>query len=203
MGEKKFEIRFDKLGNILIDDVELQYRLKYLLEMNGELTLRLKNVPPRFQIVLPRLQFCPPEPWPKPIPTPEPVPPNPVPADPIPYAPGGLLEAGFTAAVPEYDAIKAGLPTLALPDTAPALVLWAYLYGSRTGDEVAFRISGPQGVVLEEAVMLDKPQAQLFRAMGKRLTGAAWPVGDYAGTVTLRRGGAVLDQINVTVQITR
>ena len=104
--------------------------------------------------------------------------------------------------VVEY-AIKAGLPTVALPETAPAVVLWAFLYGSRAGDEVAFQITGPEGVLLEEVAVLDKPQAQLFRAMGKRLTGAAWPVGDYAGTVTLRRGGAALDQISVTVQITR
>jgi hypothetical protein len=124
-------------------------------------------------------------------------------AAPIPYAPGGLLEAGFSAAVPEFDAIKAGLPTVALPETAPAVVLWAYLYGSRAGDEVAFQIIGPEGVLLEEVAVLDKPQAQLFRAMGKRLTGAAWPVGDYAGTVTLQRGGAALDLISVTVQITR
>ncbi len=124
-------------------------------------------------------------------------------AAPIPYVPGGLLEAGFSAAVPDFAAIKAGLPTLALPETTPALVLWAYLYGSRAGDEVAFQITGPAGALLEEVAVLDKPQAQLFRAMGKRLTGAAWPIGDYAGTVTLRRDGAALDQISVTVQITR
>jgi len=76
MSDRTFEIRFDKLGNIIIDDVELQNRLKYLLELNGELTLRLKNLPRRFKIILPPLQLCPPRPWPQPIPAPEPLPPN-------------------------------------------------------------------------------------------------------------------------------
>jgi hypothetical protein len=123
-------------------------------------------------------------------------------ATPIAYEPGGLLDAGFSAAVPDFDSIRAGLPTLPLPDTAPGLVLWAFIYGSQAGDQVLFQITGPAGTVVEEVSVLEKPQAQLFRAMGKRLTADAWPAGDYAGTVVLQRGGKALDQIAVTVQIT-
>jgi hypothetical protein len=123
-------------------------------------------------------------------------------ASPIAYEPGGLLDAGFSTAVPDFDTIRAGLPTLPLPDTAPGLVLWAFIYGSQAGDQVLFQITGPAGTVLEEVSVLEKPQAQLFRAMGKRLTADAWPAGDYAGTVVLQRGGKALDQIAVTVQIT-
>ncbi len=122
-------------------------------------------------------------------------------ATPVPYEPGGFLEAGFSAAVPEFDAIQAGLATLPLPDTAPGLVLWAFLYGSRAGDEVVFQITGPAGTVLEATDTLEGPQAQLFRAMGKRLTADRWPAGSYAGSVVLRRGGVDLDQMAVTVQI--
>lgn len=123
-------------------------------------------------------------------------------ATPIAYEPGGLLDAGFSAAVPDFDTIRAGLPTLPLPDTAPGLVLWAFIYGSQAGDEVLFQITGPAGTLLEETSVLERPQAQLFRAMGKRLTAAAWPAGDYAGTVILQRGGKPLDQMALTVQIT-
>jgi len=123
-------------------------------------------------------------------------------AIPVSYEPGGLLDAGFAAAVPDFDTIRAGLSTLPLPDTAPGLVLWAYLYGSRAGDQVLFQITGPTGRVLEETEVLDRPQAQLFRAMGKRLTAAAWPAGDYAGTVVLQRNGNLLDEMAVTVRIT-
>jgi hypothetical protein len=80
-------------------------------------------------------------------------------------------------------------------------VLWAFLYGSQAGDQVLFQITGPAGVVLEEVSMLERAQAQLFRAMGKRLTTAAWPAGDYEGTVVLQRDGKPLDQMAVTVQI--
>jgi hypothetical protein len=122
---------------------------------------------------------------------------------PVPYEAGGLLDAGFTAAVPEFDAIRAGLATRPLPDTAPGLVLWAYLYGSQAGDQVQFQIIGPAGTVLEETAVLEEPQAQLFRAMGKRLTAESWPLGNYVGAVILQRDGKALDQIAVTVQITR
>ena len=121
--------------------------------------------------------------------------------DPIPYEPGGFLAAGFADAVPEFDAIRAGLPTLPLPATAPGLVLWAYLFGGRAGDQVAFRITGPAGDLLTERAVLEKTQAQLFRAYGKRLTTAAWPPGAYAGSVTLTRDGVQVDQIDTTVQI--
>ena len=122
-------------------------------------------------------------------------------ADPTPYEPGGFLTAGFSDAVPEYDAIKAGLPTDPLPETAPGLVLWAHLFGGRAGDKVAFRITGPTGDILTETAVLEKTQAQLFRAYGKRLTTDAWPTGAYVGSATLTRDGTQIDQIEVTVQI--
>jgi hypothetical protein len=67
MGDKTFQIRFDKHGNIVIDDAELQQRLKFLLETNGELVLRMRNLPTTFQVVLPE-----PIPYPQPIPRPKP-----------------------------------------------------------------------------------------------------------------------------------
>ena len=124
-------------------------------------------------------------------------------ADPVMYEAGGFLDAGISAAVPDFDAIKAGLPTVALPETAPGLVLWAYAFGTRQGDEMRFQITGPEGQLLSEQTALDKTQAQMFRAIGKRLATAAWPHGAYQGTVTLHRDGKPLDQIAVTVQITR
>lgn len=119
----------------------------------------------------------------------------------VPYEAGGFLDAGFSTAVPSFDDIRAGLPTDALPANAPGLVLWAYVFGARAGDEMTFAIMGPQGSVLQESAVLDKGQAQMFRAMGKRLTAESWPAGSYSGTVTLMRGGVLADQIAVTVPI--
>ena len=122
-------------------------------------------------------------------------------AQPEPYEPGGFLSAGFTTAIPTIDDVRAGLPTQSLPASAPGLVLWAYAFGTRAGDEMNFRITGPQGQILQERANLDKGQAQMFRAMGKRLAAADWPPGDYDGVVTLIRAGKNLDQITARVHI--
>lgn len=117
------------------------------------------------------------------------------------YEPGGFLAAGFTAAVPSFDAIRAGLTTDPLPDTAPGLVLWAYAFGTRAGDQMTFTITGPEGQVLQETASLDKTQAQMFRAMGKKLTDAAWPRGPYHGSISLIRDGKQIDDAAAQVTI--
>ena len=124
-------------------------------------------------------------------------------AEPVAYEPGGFLAAGFSDAVPDFDAILAGLPTppLPLPATAPGLVLWAHAFGTRTGDDLVFTITGPEGAFLAEAVAIDRTQAQMFRALGKRLTKATWPSGSYAGTVSLMRGGKAIDRIETHVTV--
>ena len=122
---------------------------------------------------------------------------------PLPYAPGGLISAGFATEIPAYAAIKDGLTAPAtLPDTAPALVLWAYAFGSRAGDTMALTIAGPGGEVLNEIQALDRTQARFFRAAGKRLTTANWPPGSYTGTAQLLRSGTVIDQYTSTLTLT-
>ena len=119
----------------------------------------------------------------------------------VPYEPGGFLAAGFSDAVPGFDAIRAGLVAAPLPATAPGLVLWAYAFGTRAGDRLAFQVIGPDGEFLDEEVVLEKTQAQMFRALGKRLTTASWPPGTYQGTITLLRDGMAIDQIATSVPI--
>ena len=119
----------------------------------------------------------------------------------VAYEPGGLLSAGFSAAVPEYDAIRMGLATTPLPATAPGLVLWAYAFGTRIGDTMTFHITGPDGEFLTQDFTIDRTQAQMFRATGRRLTTPAWPAGTYSGTITLTRDSNQLDQITTEVQV--
>jgi Peptidase family M23 len=122
-------------------------------------------------------------------------------AQPEPYEPGGFLDAGFSDAIPNYDAIKAGLPTEPMLATSSGLVLWAFAFGTRAGDEMTFQIIGPQGQILTQTASLDKAKAQIFQAVGKKLTSASWPAGEYDGFVTLIRDGRRLDQIATKVQI--
>ena len=120
---------------------------------------------------------------------------------PITYAPGGIIGIGISPAVPEYDAIKTGLGSPNLSKTVPALVVWVYLYGGRAGDALLLDITGPQGVVITERVLLEKTQAQLFRAVGRKLKAAAWPPGTYTGTAKLLRAGTEISDETVEIDI--
>ena len=117
----------------------------------------------------------------------------------IPYLPGGIINAGFSTAIPEFDAIKAGLSATPITTDAPAIVLWAYLFGGRANDVIVFDMTGPDGRIMAERVTLDRTQAQLFRAVGKK--GNDWPAGLYSGTTTLVRDGKEIDRQETTVTV--
>ncbi len=123
-------------------------------------------------------------------------------SDPAPtYVPGGLISAGFAPGLPDYADVKAGTAHRAeLIATTPALVLWVMGFGSRAGDTLEMTITGPAGAIFQTTVNLDKPQAQYFRATGKRLR-AALPPGLYRGEITLLRDGAPIDTAVSSVQI--
>ena len=114
--------------------------------------------------------------------------------DPVAFVPGGLIAAGFSDAVPDYDAIKAGTAARdRMHVTAPGLVVWGFAFGGRVGDTLTLTIRGPGGEVFSDVQTLERDQAQLFRAGGRRTPPGGWPAGDYTGTVEMMRDGAVLD----------
>lgn len=118
------------------------------------------------------------------------------------YVAGGLLQIGIATAVPDYAAIKAGLQSRDLPQTAPALVLWAYFYGVKPGDAILFELTGPAGHVLQERSVIEKSQALGFRATGRRLKTKAWPQGHYEGTARLMRGATELGRQSLGLELT-
>ncbi|SFR58435.1 M23 family metallopeptidase [Litoreibacter janthinus] len=124
--------------------------------------------------------------------------------DPIPYQPGGLLDAGFAGNVPDFAQIKAGMddPAALSPEVA-GLVLWGYAFGTQTGDVMEFNIKGPDGWRHDQLVEFRKNQAQLFRASGRKQPEGGWPNGAYIGTVTLSRGDIVLGQQTLSVTISQ
>jgi len=120
--------------------------------------------------------------------------------DDLPYLAGALLDVGFAEGVPEFSDIKAGMPDPASLDTdASGLVLWGYAFGSRAGDTMEFNIAGPEGWRHDQTVQFTKPQAQLFRATGRKRPANGWPVGIYEGVVTFSRAGEVLSTQSVTI----
>jgi hypothetical protein len=123
-------------------------------------------------------------------------------ADPLPYQPGGLTGGGFHTAIPEYEDVKAGRADLSpLQAEAPALVFWTLAYGGRTGDEIRLSATGPDGEVFRQTTQLEKPQAQLFRAAGKRLKAERWPAGTYSGTAVLIRDGKEISRYSQQMDI--
>ena len=109
-----------------------------------------------------------------------------------PYRPGGVLTVGFADAIPDFSDIKAGTAnTETLGPDAPALVVFAHVFGGRKGDIIALRIDGPKGVFMNETTVIKKDQAQLFRAVGKRHR-SNWDRGTYTGTARLIRNEQVI-----------
>ncbi|MBM1220089.1 M23 family metallopeptidase [Ponticoccus sp. SC2-23] len=116
------------------------------------------------------------------------------------YQPGALIDAAFATSVPEYAAIKAGLPEPDLDRAAP-LVLWGYLFGGQAGDILRIVAQGPDGPTFAQDVTLDRTQAQLFRAFGRRAPAEGWPAGAYRGTLSVIRNGVVIDETTVIGEI--
>lgn len=121
-------------------------------------------------------------------------------ADLPPYRAGGIVSIGTSAAIPEFDAIRDN--TVALPDAqSDALVLYAFLFGTRKGDVIRLSLDGPQGTLVERDTLMKRTQAQSFRAIGKKLSGARWPAGQYQGRAVLLRAGEVVEQQELTLTI--
>ncbi|TNC50218.1 M23 family metallopeptidase [Rubellimicrobium rubrum] len=122
-------------------------------------------------------------------------------AVPLPLPQGGVTNAGFATAVPEYDAVRAGTAAVAPVPDQP-LVLFGLFFGGREGDEVQISILGPSGEeVLDHSEPLDRTQALLFRAAGLRAPQGGWPAGNYRGTVTLVRNGAEIGRQEITTDM--
>ena len=117
------------------------------------------------------------------------------------YIPGGIIYAGFASDVPQYTDVKAGSVVPPASASAPALVIYTYMFGSQPGDRLHLQIKSPERTLVDETLELSKQQAQLFRAVGKRLTDDAWPKGTYTGKVTLVRNGKRIDIEEITVTL--
>ncbi|OOY33277.1 hypothetical protein BMI88_05355 [Thioclava sp. F36-6] len=120
---------------------------------------------------------------------------------PITYRPSGWLDAGLTATVPRFETILAGAPLPPPSDTAPALILWGYGFGLRTGDTIGFEITGPDGISIRTTSEVDASKARFFRYVGKKAPPGGWPKGRYDGQITLSRDGAVIARRTLTARI--
>ncbi|MEM9901106.1 MAG: M23 family metallopeptidase [Pseudomonadota bacterium] len=119
----------------------------------------------------------------------------------IAYFPGGPIAAGLATGVPEYDAVKAGLPEDGLTAAAPAAVLWVFIANARAGDVLSFEIDGPAGRFGVHEVTIDRTQPLRMQAFGRRAPGGGLPDGAWTGRITQHRDGAELGRINVQARV--
>jgi peptidase M23-like protein len=120
-----------------------------------------------------------------------------------PYQAGGFLGAGFADTALSYSQIKQGpAPLTNLPADAPAIVVWSFFYGLQQGDRIEVSIRNPDGSkLLEQSFPIKRNRASAYRLAGKRLTKAAWPVGNYESKITLIRGGLTLSTRSIQIPV--
>ncbi len=105
-----------------------------------------------------------------------------------------LFNAGFASGALKAKMARSGLMAAKrMPRRATALVLWVDMYWPNAGDDIRFRITGPDGrVLLEKAMKVKKTQARRFVFVGMKRKASLWPPGVYRGEIALSRKGAWL-----------
>jgi hypothetical protein len=114
--------------------------------------------------------------------------------DALSYESPRLLNAGFAAGPVTMAAVDAGTAASTPAADAPALVFFARSIGLKGGDVQTIRLVGPDGTVIAEqaADPLDRDKAQWMLFTGRKRRDAAWPAGEYRGTLTVEREGATV-----------
>ena len=107
----------------------------------------------------------------------------------IRYPSFALYAAGFSDHSVSGDAVYSSARSpVSLPRHAPALVLWAAMFGVQRGDVLKLRILDPAGAaVAVREIRLDRAQARRMAYTGRKLQPAGWAVGDWKGEAILQR----------------
>lgn len=108
----------------------------------------------------------------------------------ITYQEFGIFDAGFRTSLPDFDAIKQGENNpKTLPKGAQALTFWAGYFGALEGDKIHFKILDPNGNLMIERTYTQKENApRQYYYTGRKITGGILKIGNYVGTVTIKRG---------------
>lgn len=105
------------------------------------------------------------------------------------YEPLVLYDAGFRAAVPDFESVKRGEDHPdELPAESKALVFWAGFYGIEQGDEMRLTVTDPNGrTFVDRTITQDKTRARQYYYTGRKRENGLTP-GTYVGMVTIKRG---------------
>ncbi|MGB0630003.1 MAG: M23 family metallopeptidase [Alphaproteobacteria bacterium] len=124
----------------------------------------------------------------------------------IGYPAFALYAAGFTDHTPSRERIRSSARSpVSMPRHAPALVLWAAMFGVQRGDVLKMRILDPGGTaIVAREIRLDRAQAWRMEVSGRKLPPAGWKTGGWIGEAVLQRfvnGRTVTRRINVPLVV--
>lgn len=120
------------------------------------------------------------------------------------YMPRGVLNQGFTTDDVTPDGIERGLYADTEPTgSAPALVYYVRIFGLQSGDIQELAIFDPQGNELVATSHTHEGRSQLDHTEFVKVEneGQGWPLGTYEGHYRLTRGGKILLERSLTMEI--
>lgn len=112
--------------------------------------------------------------------------------DPPGYVKTGLVTAGFSTAVPEFEAIRDGSARAEYGAPALPLVVYGLMAFAEKGDVLELSAAGPEGEIFRHSVLIKTTQNSSFQAFGKKAPPTGWPLGEYLGEALLTRDGTVI-----------
>ena len=107
----------------------------------------------------------------------------------VAYEEVALYNAGIAGGPPNIEMIRSGHADSLTPNAqSPALILWVDIFGVEVGDQIRFRLIGPDNtLVFENEQRVDRRQARRFVYAGTKRQSVSWAAGVYTGQVTLKR----------------
>ncbi|SEM96302.1 Peptidase family M23 [Roseovarius tolerans] len=121
---------------------------------------------------------------------------------PLAYTRAGLFTAGFSTAVPSFEAVQSGAARMGATAGDQPLVLYGHVFYAQPGDQLILTAHGPEGEVFRHEITLDAPKVQLFRAFGRKAPAAGWRAGAYRGYVRLIRGDTLIAARHADITVT-
>lgn len=121
---------------------------------------------------------------------------------PLDYNRSGLFTAGFSTAVPAFDAVQSGAARVSETTADQPLVLYGHVFYVQPGEQLTLTAQGPEGEIFRHDIFLDAPKAQLFRAFGRKAPATGWPAGPYRGYVRLMRGDTLIAARHADIRVT-
>lgn len=100
-----------------------------------------------------------------------------------------LYAAGFSDHTPTSESIRSSARSpVSMPRHAPAVVLWAAVFGVQRGDVIKLRILDPTGAAASvREIRLNRAQSWRWVSTGRKMPPTGWKVGDWKGEAVLQR----------------